>query len=1199
MKNLKITLLALALPFALGASALDAGVKLMAEKKYPQAVRALEKEAKANPGSPEVLLNLGWAYWHAKRLEDAWRIGSTLVKLDPQNVSFLVFKANTSIERKDYSGAARLARRALDLSPDHREGTMVLAKALFRLKQEKEAMLLLDQLMAKNPDDRDAEYKRAMFAAELGQRGPALAALERLLKADPTNVSYRRSRAKILSELGRPQEAKAEWESLTRGHPDAQSLLNLGWAYWHEARFDEARDIGSMLLKLDDKNPTFLRFMANMEIEKLNFEEALRLSEKALALVPGDRDALLTKSRALYRQQREEEASAIVKSLIEKYPDHAAVQYHWADYLARSGRPKEALGYLEKLIKGEPANGRYRLSRAAALYALARFDESVAELKKLAGEKQTREDAVKRLRDDAVNRRDWVEAATWQDKVIDIDPSDPLQWERLARIHMEAMKLDDALAAAEKAIAVDPAWISAYYLKAEVLEQLQDWPAAGRAYEDIIDRNPNTVRALEGMSRVMEGSGDFAGAAKAVAQLEKMIAPSVSPYLELRRARLLAEAGKPKRALAMVRKLSAKREPIIPILMYHGITLHDRSDGVTQDLFRDQLRALKEAGYKPMTVSELDKVLQGKAPLPEKPILLTFDDGRSDSFENADPVLKEMDFRATMFVHLSQLRKPYFHASPKELQKWQATGRWEMQAHGEQAHDPMALDAAGRLGHFLPNRKWLAEAGRLETIEEFRTRVETDYRHAKERLEAMGLNANVVGFAYPFGDYGQNDYSNNPQAALINQELVRKYFRLAFVQEPIGINTLSSNPTDLRRYEVPKTMSGDTLVARTAVNDPWVQAKLVEAHLWVQAEQPGRAELIFAELEKEGISESRLWAAEGSASSKRGDLSTAKELFERAYGQASQNGGHTAELFRRQLEQAEIAAGIRPTFEGQHFYDTNRNRISKAGLRIGAPIQATRLEVWGAQGTYDDRFDPDGNFPETIRSNEAGGLLRWFVTPRTEVAGSYSRRKFTEGYEWQVDNHSITASHQLTAPVRAELRHTKGNVETANAVRAQRELRTYGGSLIWDPALNWTTRGEYDFTTYNDDNRQHDLRFGVTRRINERLSLGGQLYRGDSLKNTTPQYFSPQNQYQASAIVTVTQPIGRVRPEIGAAPIDLMAQYGGGYNRQPTGSRVVHSIRGAVTLRPFARLSVIADGRYSEAPNYTSRAVEGRLAYSF
>jgi len=116
----------------------------------------------------------------------------------------------------------------------------------------------------------------------MGRKREALEALEALLKREPENASYRRSRARILADLGRQSEAKREWGDLTRGRLDAQSLMNLGWAHWRERNLDAAWEIAVTLVKLDDKNPAFLRFMANLELERQNYDAALALAEKTV-----------------------------------------------------------------------------------------------------------------------------------------------------------------------------------------------------------------------------------------------------------------------------------------------------------------------------------------------------------------------------------------------------------------------------------------------------------------------------------------------------------------------------------------------------------------------------------------------------------------------------------------------------------------------------------------------------------------------------------------------------------------------------------------------------------------------------------------------------------------------------------------------------------------------------------------------------
>jgi peptidoglycan/xylan/chitin deacetylase (PgdA/CDA1 family) len=93
----------------------------------------------------------------------------------------------------------------------------------------------------------------------------------------------------------------------------------------------------------------------------------------------------------------------------------------------------------------------------------------------------------------------------------------------------------------------------------------------------------------------------------------------------------------------------------IPILMYHKIgSPPDASKmpnlWISTDMFRKQLDYIKRRGYTPILFKDIYAHWDGKAPLPEKPILITFDDGYENNYTDGFPILKEFGFPATLFV---------------------------------------------------------------------------------------------------------------------------------------------------------------------------------------------------------------------------------------------------------------------------------------------------------------------------------------------------------------------------------------------------------------------------------------------------------------------------------------------------------------------------------------------------------------------
>ncbi|MDZ5254502.1 polysaccharide deacetylase family protein [Clostridium sp. LIBA-8841] len=91
----------------------------------------------------------------------------------------------------------------------------------------------------------------------------------------------------------------------------------------------------------------------------------------------------------------------------------------------------------------------------------------------------------------------------------------------------------------------------------------------------------------------------------------------------------------------------------IPILCYHDVTANNPNNNgllISPEKFKEQLQYLKDNNYTPITLDELYDYLRNNKEIPEKPVVITFDDGYKGNYEYAYPILKEFKFPATMFV---------------------------------------------------------------------------------------------------------------------------------------------------------------------------------------------------------------------------------------------------------------------------------------------------------------------------------------------------------------------------------------------------------------------------------------------------------------------------------------------------------------------------------------------------------------------
>jgi peptidoglycan/xylan/chitin deacetylase (PgdA/CDA1 family) len=96
----------------------------------------------------------------------------------------------------------------------------------------------------------------------------------------------------------------------------------------------------------------------------------------------------------------------------------------------------------------------------------------------------------------------------------------------------------------------------------------------------------------------------------------------------------------------------------IPVICYHSINKDPSGKSsiiISPEKFRQHLKAIKDNGYTTLTMAQFNDYILGDKPIPEKSVLITFDDGYKDNYTNAFPILKEFNMNATIFVISSYL----------------------------------------------------------------------------------------------------------------------------------------------------------------------------------------------------------------------------------------------------------------------------------------------------------------------------------------------------------------------------------------------------------------------------------------------------------------------------------------------------------------------------------------------------------------
>lgn len=125
----------------------------------------------------------------------------------------------------------------------------------------------------------------------------------------------------------------------------------------------------------------------------------------------------------------------------------------------------------------------------------------------------------------------------------------------------------------------------------------------------------------------------------------------------------------------------------VPIIYYHYIGNNpnpaDKArDGlsIAPDKFEEELEYLSKANFTPISLDTMIAALKGNTSLPNKPIILSFDDGYIDFYVNAFPLLRKFNFHSVQFIPTGLVGKSSY-LTWDQIKEMDSTGLVSFQAH--------------------------------------------------------------------------------------------------------------------------------------------------------------------------------------------------------------------------------------------------------------------------------------------------------------------------------------------------------------------------------------------------------------------------------------------------------------------------------------------------------------------------------------
>lgn len=301
-----------------------------------------------------------------------------------------------------------------------------------------------------SPDDPLPVYHRAVAAERLGRPDEFMELLRRVVREFPDFVPAHHRLAHALLEKGQLDEAQSEFEWTVNAAPNSDAAL-----------------IG----------------LADLKLRRRDYEAALELLDKALAIDPERSVTHYLRGRALQGLGRTDEARGELAAgketqkvyladawtrQLDVHRKDVGHQARMATAAVKAGRVDHGIAILEEALKWHPQNMQLLLDLAM----------------------------INRRKGDLERSYEYLERAG------DADPNMPPVWIELAKYWMQAGNPEKALECAEKGVELGPSLGAAHRTKGDVLRKLGRLPEAMEAWLQAVNADPTDARTYSDLARL-------------------------------------------------------------------------------------------------------------------------------------------------------------------------------------------------------------------------------------------------------------------------------------------------------------------------------------------------------------------------------------------------------------------------------------------------------------------------------------------------------------------------------------------------------------------------------------------------------------------------------------------------------------------------------------------------------------------------
>jgi tetratricopeptide (TPR) repeat protein len=349
-------------------------------------------------------------------------------------------------------------------------------------KQYQQAAQLFLQAIETDPKDYAAHFHLALSYSLLGKDADAIPEYEKALDLKPGLYQAELNLGILLLREKRAQEAAPHLTTAVQAKPkefrpqwySAEALFESGDAAAAEAHYEAAAEI-------DPRSAPAQLGLGRAQAKQQRLAQAAEHFRKAAELDPAFSDSLLELAGLYEQNHQPDEAIAIYQ----KFPDNVAAQERLGELLIEANRFADAIPYLEKAVARDPTPAN-RLALATAYQMQKEPQKAFAQLDQAVAAAPASYDLRMRYGRELRDARQFIPAANQFAAAARLQPDSKQAWNELAGVLTMAEQYPQALAALDRVHALGQEIPGDYYLRAIILDKLQQYKPALESYQKFL-----------------------------------------------------------------------------------------------------------------------------------------------------------------------------------------------------------------------------------------------------------------------------------------------------------------------------------------------------------------------------------------------------------------------------------------------------------------------------------------------------------------------------------------------------------------------------------------------------------------------------------------------------------------------------------------------------------------------------------------